>query len=51
MPYQAKINNYVANQGRKICIVLLLLVILCRPLLEYSAQVTTYIQEYKLNNC
>ena len=28
-----------------------LLVILCRPLLEYSAQVTTYIQVYKLNNC
>ena len=32
-------------------LLLLLLVILCRPLLEYSAQVTTYIQVYKLNNC
>ena len=27
-----------------------LLVLLCRPLIEYSAQITTYIQVYKLNN-
>ena len=47
--YLEKISSEIDQDP--LLLLLLLLVILCRPLLEYSAQVTTYIQVYKLNNC